>query len=57
MGPCVRPRAAHSVTQAQSAHGVARPLNRILEEFLQRRTRFALQKKKIIAGGGLCDYK
>lgn len=47
---CVR--AAHSVTQAQSAHGVARPLNRILEEFLQRRSRFALQKK-IIAGGRL----
>lgn len=45
--------AAHSVTQAQSAHGVARPLNRILEEFLQRHSRFGLQKKKIIAGGRL----
>lgn len=48
---CVR--AARSVTQAHSAHGVARPLNRILEEFLQRSRRFALQKKEIIAGGRL----
>lgn len=45
---CVR--GAYSVTQPHSAHGVARPLNRILEEFLQRRTRLALQKKIIAVG-------
>lgn len=50
---CVR--AAHPNTQAQNAHGVARPLNRILEEFLQRRHFACRRRRKLTTGEPRCD--